>query len=205
MPSMTLHFPESFDPTADIGRFGRKSSPAQAPDPRTGRIDRRGEASDNCASDAAHRASRFGASARPAASGARERARAALAVIERRRAPSLPRTRCRAVAAAAPVPRRARSAASPCGRPWQRPPSPLWSRRACRPAGPVRRRRAPVCSPSTQRIEPELTSCASHAVLTSLSRPEKPPMPGDLRVAGDDRRRRAGLAGHGDRAAAVCS
>ena len=34
-----------------------------------------------------------------------------------------------------------------------------------------------VCSPSTQRIEPERTSCASHATLTSLSRPEKPPIP----------------------------
>jgi hypothetical protein len=34
-----------------------------------------------------------------------------------------------------------------------------------------------VASTSTQRILPLRTSCASHEVLTSLSRPENPPMP----------------------------
>ena len=38
----------------------------------------------------------------------------------------------------------------------------------------------PPCSPTTQRILPALTACASHAALTSLSRPEKPPIPATL-------------------------
>jgi predicted NAD/FAD-dependent oxidoreductase len=37
-----------------------------------------------------------------------------------------------------------------------------------------------MASTSTQRMPPARTSCASHEVLTWLSRPEKPPIPATL-------------------------
>ena len=84
----------------------------------------------------------------------------------------------------------------------RRPPSPFSRPCACRRAG---RRAGPPgsASSSTQRILPERTSCASHDTLTSLSRPEKPPMPATFASCVEDRRGRVRLARHRDRAAAV--
>ena len=48
---------------------------------------------------------------------------------------------------------------------------------AVAPTRPSLRIPNPLASASTQRILPSRTSWASHAVVTWLSRPEKPPMP----------------------------
>ena len=59
------------------------------------------------------------------------------------------------------------------GRPPPKPP-PRAPLPAAAPVAPA------LASPTTQRILPKLTSIASHETLTSLSRPENPPIPATL-------------------------
>ena len=61
----------------------------------------------------------------------------------------------------------------------------------------------PLPDAMIQRSRPDLISIASHAALTELSRPEKPPSPATSAFDRDDRRGGAALALDADRAAAV--
>ena len=61
----------------------------------------------------------------------------------------------------------------------------------------------PLPSVRIQRMRPSRTALASQSTLTWLSRPEKPPIAATSAPERDQLARRARLAGHGDRAAAV--